>query len=73
MPSPSTVTVAARLDRLPQSRYIRRLVILLSLGGCCEFYDLFFTAYIAPALYQSGIFTPTTRGFTPATASGRSC
>jgi putative MFS transporter len=63
MPSPSTVTVAARLDRLPQSRYIRRLVILLSLGGCCEFYDLFFSAYIAPALYQSGIFTPTTKGF----------
>jgi len=48
---------------LPDSRYIRRLVILLSLGGCFEFYDLFFTAYIAPALYQSGIFTPTTRSF----------
>jgi putative MFS transporter len=56
-------TVAARLDRLPDSRYIRHLVILLSLGGCFEFYDLFFTAYIAPALYQSGIFTPTTKNF----------
>jgi MFS transporter, putative metabolite:H+ symporter len=57
------ITVAARLDRLPNSRTIRRLVVLLSLGGCFEFYDLFFTAYIAPALYASGIFTPTTRGF----------
>ena len=57
------ISVAARLDRLPDSRYIRRLVILLSLGGCFEFYDLFFTAYIAPALYQSGIFTPTTKDF----------
>jgi len=56
-------TVAARLDRLNDSRYIRHLVILLSLGGCFEFYDLFFTAYIAPALYQSGIFTPTTKSF----------
>jgi MFS transporter, putative metabolite:H+ symporter len=62
-PSPSTATVAARLDRLPNSRTVRRLVVLLSLGGCFEFYDLFFTAYIAPALYASGIFTPTTRGF----------
>jgi MFS transporter, putative metabolite:H+ symporter len=38
------------------------MVVLLSLGGCVEFYDMFLTAYIAPALYRSGIFTPTTRG-----------
>src|SRR5690349_19387176 len=57
------VTVAARLDRLPKSRYIRRLIVLLSLGACFEFYDLFFSAYIAPAFYNAGIFTPTTRGF----------
>ena len=63
MPNPPRITVAARLDRLPQSRTIRRMVVLLSLGGCFEFYDLFFTGYIAPALYASGIFTPTTRGF----------
>ena len=57
------ITVAARLDRLPNTRSTRRLVVLLSLGGCFEFYDLFFAGYIAPALYASGIFTPTTRGF----------
>lgn len=57
------VTVAARLDRLPKSRYIRKLIVLLSLGACFEFYDLFFSAYIAPAFYSSGIFTPTTKGF----------
>src|SRR5438132_1139780 len=57
------ITVAARLDRLPKSRYIRKLIILLSLGACFEFYDLFFSAYIAPALYSSGIFSPTTKGF----------
>ena len=55
--------MAARLDRLPNSRYIRKLIFLLSLGACFEFYDLFFSGYIAPALYSSGIFTPTTRGF----------
>ena len=59
----SLVTVAARLDRLPPSRYLRKLILLLSLGACFEFYDLFFSAYIAPALYASGIFTPTTKGF----------
>jgi MFS transporter, putative metabolite:H+ symporter len=63
MPAPPAVSVAARLDRLPASRYLRRLIVLLSLGGCFEFYDLFFSAYIAPALYRSGIFTPTTTGF----------
>lgn len=65
-PSESTdkrTTVAARLDRLPKSRYIRKLIILLSLGACFEFYDLFFSAYIAPAFYSSRIFTPTTKGF----------
>jgi putative MFS transporter len=64
-PSTTTkrVTVAARLDRLPKSRYARKLIVLLSLGACFEFYDLFFSAYIAPAFYTSGIFTPTTRGF----------
>jgi putative MFS transporter len=61
--SPQRITAAAWLDRLPDSRYIRRQVILLSLGGCFEVYDLFLTAYIAPALYQSGIFTPTTKDF----------
>src|ERR1700688_2005245 len=53
------ITVAPRLDRLPKSRYIRKLILLLSLGACFEFYDLFFSAYIAPAFYTSGIFTPT--------------
>ncbi|HEX8740997.1 MAG TPA: MFS transporter, partial [Casimicrobiaceae bacterium] len=41
--------------------YVRYLILLLSLGGCFEFYDLFFTAYIAPGLFKSGIFTATTR------------
>jgi putative MFS transporter len=57
------ISVAARLDRLPKSRYIRKLIVLLSLGACFEFYDLFFSAYIAPAFYSSGIVTPTTKGF----------
>src|SRR5271163_991016 len=58
----TAVTVAARLDRLPPSRHTRWLVTLVSLGGWFEFYDLFFTAYIAIGLFKSKLFTPTTQG-----------
>jgi MFS transporter, putative metabolite:H+ symporter len=58
----TAVTVAARLDRLPPSRHTRWLVTLISLGGWFEFYDLFFTAYIALGLFKGGLFTPTTQG-----------
>jgi MFS transporter, putative metabolite:H+ symporter len=58
----STITVAARLDRLPPSRHTRRLITLISLGGWFEFYDLFFTAYVAVGLFSAKLFTPTTKG-----------
>jgi putative MFS transporter len=54
--------IAARLDRLPFSRTIWRLVLLISLGGVFELYDLFLSAYIAPGLIKSGLFTSTTAG-----------
>ena len=54
--------IAARLDRLPMSRTLWTRVLLLSLGGFFEFYDLLFTGYIAPGLVASGILTPTTPG-----------
>ncbi len=37
-------------------------VALISLGGFFEFYDLFFTGYIAPGLVRSGILSATTPG-----------
>jgi putative MFS transporter len=57
-----TGSIAARLDRLPATRSIWMRVVLLSLGGFFEFYDLFFTGYVAPGLVRSGILTPTTPG-----------
>ncbi|MBZ5606646.1 MAG: MFS transporter [Acidobacteriia bacterium] len=54
--------IGARLDRLPATRTIWTYVLLLSLGGFFEYYDLFFTGYIAPGLVQSGILTTTTPG-----------
>src|SRR5271168_4651711 len=62
MAGDAVVTVAARLDRLPPSRHTRRLITLLSLGGWFEFYDLFFTAYVALGLFKGGIFRLTTQG-----------
>src|SRR6202167_750318 len=62
MATEPAVTIAARLDRLPRSRHTRKLVTLLSLGGWFEFYDLFFTAYVALGLFTAGIFKPTTQG-----------
>jgi putative MFS transporter len=47
--------IAVRLDRMPATRHIWRLVTLLSLGGAFEFYDLFFTAYVVPGLVRSGL------------------
>lgn len=54
--------IVARLDRLPQTRAVWKLVGLLSLGFFFELYDLLFTGYVAPGLVESGILTPTTPG-----------
>src|SRR5437667_1362833 len=55
--------ISRRLESLPASAYLWRLVILLSLGGCFEIYDLFLTGYIAPGLNRSGLLTTTTQAF----------
>jgi putative MFS transporter len=54
--------IGARLDRLPATRSVWTLIALLSLGGFFEFYDLFFTGYVAPGLLREHILTPTTPG-----------
>ena len=49
--------IHARLDRLPATRYLWTLLLMLSLGGVFEFYDLFLMGYIGPGLVRSGMFT----------------
>jgi MFS transporter, putative metabolite:H+ symporter len=58
----SAGAISARLDRLPATRTIWKMIVLLSLGLFFEFYDLLFTGYVAPGLVKAGILTPTTPG-----------
>ncbi|WP_426408449.1 MFS transporter [Bradyrhizobium ganzhouense] len=55
--------LAARMDRLPATRTIWKLVILISLGGFFEFYELFSTAYVIPGIVRSGILKETSASF----------
>jgi MFS transporter, putative metabolite:H+ symporter len=54
--------IAARLDRLPMTRSLWRLVLLISLAGVFEFYDIFLSTYIAPGLVANGLFTNSAAG-----------
>ncbi|SAK92873.1 major facilitator transporter [Caballeronia catudaia] len=54
--------ISARLDRLPGTRSVWKLIAVLSLGFFFELYDLLFSGYIAPGLVKSGILTATTTG-----------
>src|SRR6201996_7729989 len=50
-------TILGRLDRLPGTQHIWRMIALLSLGGMFELYDLFMTAYVVPGLMKAGLLT----------------
>lgn len=56
MQPPNAADILARLDRLPPSRTMWKLVLLLSLGAYFEIYDMMMTAYVSPGLIKAGIF-----------------
>lgn len=51
------------MGRLPATRHIWMLVLLISLGGFFEVYDLIFTGYIAPGMAKSGLLQTSTETF----------
>src|SRR5258708_36384503 len=59
--------VEARLDRIPASPDLWKLIALLALGGFFEFYELFMTAFVSPGLIREGIFQPGPAGHVPFT------
>lgn len=55
-------TISARPERLPATRSIWMLVVLLSPGLFFELYDLLYSGYIAPGLVKSGMLSVTPHG-----------
>ena len=53
---------SSRIEKMPFRGYILKIVLLISLGGLFEGYDLFMTAYIVPTLIKGGIFQLKTSG-----------
>jgi MFS transporter, putative metabolite:H+ symporter len=54
--------ISARIDRLPATRTIWTMIVLLGFGMFFELYDLLFSAYVAPSLVKSGVLTAKTAG-----------
>lgn len=63
--------ILARLDRLPVTGTIRKIVLFLGCGFFFELYDLLYSGYIAPGLVKSGMFTLSTKSvFSPNGVAG---
>ncbi len=59
---PTAGAISARIDRLPATRTIWTMLVLLGFGMFFELYDLLFSAYVAPSLVKSGVLTAKTAG-----------
>ncbi len=55
--------LTARLDRLPMTRSLWIMAILLTFGGFFDGYAIGLIGAIGPGLFKAGIFTPTTVSF----------
>lgn len=55
--------LTARLDRLPMTRSLWIMAVLLSFGGFFDGYAIGLIGALSPGLFKAEIFTPTTAGF----------
>src|ERR1700761_7567233 len=55
--------LTARLDRLPLTRTLWVMAILLTLGGFFDSYAIGMIGALGPGLFRAKIFTPTTVSF----------
>jgi putative MFS transporter len=54
--------IMARFNRLPASRYLWRLIALLSLCGFFEIYEIALTSTLSPGLIRAGVFNADAKG-----------
>jgi MFS transporter, putative metabolite:H+ symporter len=62
MENQASLEIHERMDRLPVSWAIWRIVLVAALGAFLDSYEIFFTGYIAPKMVQSKLFTPESLG-----------
>jgi MFS transporter, putative metabolite:H+ symporter len=61
-PEESTPLLIARLDRLPMTRYVWQLVLILSLCGFFEIYEIALTSTLSAGLIHAGLFAADRHG-----------
>ncbi len=54
--------IVARIERIPGCAALRRIVLLIAIGGWFEFYELFMPGSIASGLTHDGIYTLNAKG-----------
>ncbi|GAB2897272.1 MFS transporter [Paraburkholderia jirisanensis] len=54
--------IMARIDRLPSSRHLLKVVARIAAGGWFEFFELFMPGFISLGLVRSGIYTIENKG-----------
>src|ERR1700704_4220429 len=61
-PGESTPLLIARLDRLPMTRYVWQLLLVLSLCGFFEIYEIALTSTLSAGLIHAGVFNADAKG-----------
>jgi putative MFS transporter len=61
-PVEQVAVITARFNRLPASRYMWQLIVLLSLCGFFEIYEIALTSTLSPGLIRAGVFNADAKG-----------